>query len=330
MFALRIRLLSLPCLPKALGRYALWALLFFSLFPPAVAQDQGANEESATALESLLGIGQELWEQHAPPELQEQYRLPTFEEAESFLANMERALQEGDFPQLAPYAEHAPLALSILRQFEGGDSLADWLQPRIDYLVAAQRITERPTPPPSPKAQSPSSASLPLEFTQPYWNQTMASRPLPKLAERYMPIFKRSFASKRVPPELAWLSEVESSLNLHAKSPVGAYGPFQFMPATAERFGLKIGSPDERSHPEKSSAAAASYLKILYNQFQSWPLALAAYNAGEGRVGRTMKSHGAKTFDELSPHLPAETRMYVPKVLATVAARESIDPATFR
>lgn len=173
-------------------------------------------------------------------------------------------------------------------------------------------------------------APTPIEFTQPYWNQTIASRPAPKLAHRYMPIFKRSFAAKGVPPELAWLSEVESSLNLHAKSPVGAYGPFQFMPATAQRFGLKVGSPDERAHPLKSSQAAASYLKILHNQFQSWPLALAAYNAGEGRVERTMKASGAQTFEELSPHLPAETRMYVPKVLATIAARESIDPASLR
>ncbi len=120
---------------------------------------------------------------------------------------------------------------------------------------------------------------------------------------------------------------MESSINLKARSPVGAYGPFQFMPATAERFGLRVGFLDERDDPRKSAEAAASYLSILHQQFDSWPLALAAYNAGEGRVGRAMKVSGATTFEQVSPHLPTETRMYVPKVLATIAARESIDLA---
>ena len=143
-----------------------------------------------------------------------------------------------------------------------------------------------------------------------------------------MPQFKEAFASKGIPSELAWISEVESSIRLEARSPAGAYGPFQFMPATAKRFGLKVGPVDERADPQKSAEAAATYLKILHNRFQSWPLALAAYNAGEGRVGRALKKHGATSFGEVAPYLPAETRMFVPKTLATIATRESVDPSS--
>src|SRR5690606_35195769 len=248
------------------------------------------------------------------PELQDEYRLPTLAEVEEFLAQIDGALAEGDVGELAAYAPEARVALAALRQFEGGDALADWLEPRLDFLDAAEEVQEQP-PPPQP------------QYTQAYGQETLGARPRPKLAERYMPVFKKAFAEKGVPPELAWLSEVESSLNLQARSPVGAYGPFQFMPATAERFGLRIGSPDERAHPRKSAEAAASYLKILYKRFGSWPLALAAYNAGEGRVGRALEASGASSFEQLSASLPAETRMYVPKVLATVAAREGVDPA---
>lgn len=299
---------------------------------PLAAQDDREVEESYS-LEDLLNAGQELWEEHAPPELQEEYRLPTMEEVEAFLADFEADLAEGNIQRLAAYAPEAKLALQALRHFQGGDSLADWLEPRIDFLIAAEGIQQReqrPTPPAPPQKpgapKPPPQTSQPPEFSQPYWDQVIAKRARPKSADRYLPVFKKAFISKGVPPELAWLSEVESSLNLNARSPVGAYGPFQFMPATAERFGLRIGSPDERSHPRKSAEAAASYLAILYKQFRSWPLALAAYNAGEGRVARALKAAGASTFEEVSTSLPTETRMYVPKVLATITARESIDP----
>lgn len=297
----------------------------------ALASSHAQDAEDALSLEDLLDAGQQLWEEHAPPELQEEYRLPTLEEVEGFLARVEAALAEGDAQALAAYAPEAQVALAALRQFEGGDSLADWLEPRLDYLTAAEEVQEQPAPlePPTkgPDAKPPAPALQP-QFTQAYWQKAVAARPRPKQADRYMPVFKKAFSEKGVPPELAWLSEVESSMNLQARSPVGAYGPFQFMPATAERFGLRVGSPDDRTHPRKSAEAAAAYLEILYKRFNSWPLALAAYNAGEGRVGRALKAAGATSFEGVAAQLPAETRMYVPKVLATIAARESIDPAT--
>ena len=133
---------------------------------------------------------------------------------------------------------------------------------------------------------------------------------------------KEIFRDEGVPHNFIWLAEVESSLNPEAESKAGAVGLFQLMPATAERFGLQLFPVDDRKTPDKSARAAACYLRQLYKEFGGWALALAAYNAGEGRVSRTMKLHNARTFHEVAPHLPSETRKYVPRVMAMMALRE--------
>lgn len=154
------------------------------------------------------------------------------------------------------------------------------------------------------------------------WKVRFQDQTLPQQFQCLLPQLKKVFESEGVPQQWVWIAEVESSLNPQAKSPVGAVGLFQLMPETAKRFGLCVFPFDERIQPGKSARAAAQYLKILYQQFGGWSLALAAYNAGEGRVSRMMQKHHAGTFNELSKHLPLETRMYVPKVMTTVALRE--------
>ena len=323
--------LSKPILGTARFRFLCGIAWLATLSCPIVPLSaQEAESADGFDLEELLDAGQALWESLAPSEIQEAYRLPTFEEVTQFLTTIESSLADGDAQSLAPYTEPAKQILLLLRGFEGGDELADWLQPRIDYLVASDEIQNAPLPRIAPRRPRAPPVGKPVspQFTQQYWSEVIARRPKPKLADRYIPVFKKAFKSKGVPTELVWLSEVESAIKLKARSPVGAYGPFQFMPATAKRFGLRVGLFDERSNPRKSAEAAATYLSILYQQFKSWPLALAAYNAGEGRVGRALKSTGAKEFQQVSSSLPTETRMYVPKVLATVALRESIDSAT--
>jgi membrane-bound lytic murein transglycosylase D len=98
------------------------------------------------------------------------------------------------------------------------------------------------------------------------------------------------------------------------------------MPETAKGLGLSTFLPDERTDPEKSAQAAARYLRELYGKFGDWPLTLAAYNAGEGRVRRLLKQKNADTFAEVAAALPTETRMYVPKVCATIAVRAGVSP----
>jgi membrane-bound lytic murein transglycosylase D len=134
------------------------------------------------------------------------------------------------------------------------------------------------------------------------------------------------FVAAGLPPELAWLAEVESTFNPDARSPVGACGLYQLMAATARSLGLSVILPDERTDPAKNARAAAQYLRQLYGRFDDWPLAIAAYNAGPGRIGRLLAGRPVKTFAGIATALPSETRMYVPKVLATLAVRAGTAP----
>jgi len=111
---------------------------------------------------------------------------------------------------------------------------------------------------------------------------------------------------------------VESGFNMHARSMARAVGPWQFIRGTAKLFGLKM-TPyvDQRRDPELATRAAARYLRRLYDMFDgSWPLALAAYNSGEGTVQRAIRRQG--TDDYWSLHLPRETQEYVPQFLAAM------------
>jgi membrane-bound lytic murein transglycosylase D len=154
----------------------------------------------------------------------------------------------------------------------------------------------------------------------------MKTRAMPARAPALLPRLQQVFVEEGVPAELVWLAETESTFNPAARSPVGARGLFQLMPETAKSLGLQTFLPDERADPEKSARAAARYLRYLHGRFGDWPLVLAAYNAGEGRVWRTLKSGNASTFAEIAGALPAETRMYVPKVLATIETRAGVSP----
>ncbi len=158
------------------------------------------------------------------------------------------------------------------------------------------------------------------------WVSVMRDEPRPKRADEFLPNIKRIFAEEGVPEELAWIPEIESTFNPRARNRSGARGLFQLMPGTAREQGLRLWPHDERTNPEKSARAAAVFLRQLHDAFDSWPLALAAYNAGEGRVRRTLQARDATTFAEIAHSLPTETRLYVPRVLATLAVREGIMP----
>lgn len=139
---------------------------------------------------------------------------------------------------------------------------------------------------------------------------------------KYKAMMHKVFQEEGVPQELIYTGLVESAYNSQAESSAGAMGIWQFIPATAKRYGLRqIGSIDERTDPEKSTRAAAKYLKDLYGMFGDWNLALAAYNAGEYRVLRTIEKTGIKDFWQMSLKglLPQETVNYVPAVLAAIA-----------
>lgn len=139
------------------------------------------------------------------------------------------------------------------------------------------------------------------------------------LSSYYFPVYEKVFKEYGLPEELKFLSVIESALNPHAVSRVGATGPWQFMAPTAKAYGLQINKDvDERKDPVQASKAAAAYLKDAFDQFGDWLLAIASYNAGKGAVTRAIAKAGGKAdFWAISQYLPAETRNYVPKFLAT-------------
>ena len=142
----------------------------------------------------------------------------------------------------------------------------------------------------------------------------------------YFPTFEKYLAQYNLPQELKYLAVVESALIPTAKSPVGAVGLWQFMPPTAGDLRLKRDEwVDERMHPEKATEAACKHLRYLYGVFHDWELVLAAYNWGAGNMQRVMRKTGKRNFWELYPHLPAETRNYVPTFTAIMYAMKYAD-----
>jgi membrane-bound lytic murein transglycosylase D len=147
---------------------------------------------------------------------------------------------------------------------------------------------------------------------------------------RYLDMIREVFHARGLPKDLAFVAMIESGFNPRAVSRAGAKGMWQFMAATARRYGLRVDKwVDERLDPVKSTYAAAAYLQDLHNLFGSWPLAKAGYNAGEMKVARAIRLTGTNDFWALaeSRFLRQETKNFVPAIhAATVIGR---DPARY-
>lgn len=145
------------------------------------------------------------------------------------------------------------------------------------------------------------------------------------LGRVYFPIFEEYLDKENMPLELKYLPVVESALNPHARSRVGATGLWQFMLYTGKQYGLKVNSfVDERRDPTKSTIAATKYLKDAYNEFGDWLLAIASYNCGMGNVRKAIRRSGGKNnFWEIRAWLPRETRGYVPAFIAATYVFEN-------
>jgi LysM repeat protein len=148
----------------------------------------------------------------------------------------------------------------------------------------------------------------------------------------YMSMLQSILKENGLPEELSYIALIESGLNPTVRSHANAVGMWQFIKGTATRYGLRVDWwIDERMDPEKATYAAAKYFKNLYGMFDSWYLAAASYNAGEGRVSRAIKRHGTEDFWELAAvkkrSLHRETREYVPKYLAALTIAK--DPESY-
>jgi membrane-bound lytic murein transglycosylase D len=149
-------------------------------------------------------------------------------------------------------------------------------------------------------------------------------------SQQYLGMIREVFRKHGLPEDLAFVAMIESGFNPLAVSRAGAKGLWQFMAGTARRYGLRVDQwVDERYDAEKSTRAAAAYLKDLYQQFGSWALAKAAYNAGELRIVEAIRAVGSSDFWTLarSRFLQQETKEFVPAIhAATVIGR---DPARY-
>ena len=149
----------------------------------------------------------------------------------------------------------------------------------------------------------------------------------------YGEFIRERLRARGMPEQLLYLAMIESGFSPTATSPVAASGVWQFMGATARAYGLTVDAwVDERRDPIRATDAALDYLEELYDSFGSWYLAAAAYNAGPARVRAAMRLYGESgtlgdeaLYWRISEHLPAETRAYVPKILAATLLAEQAE-----
>jgi membrane-bound lytic murein transglycosylase D len=136
---------------------------------------------------------------------------------------------------------------------------------------------------------------------------------------KYIELMKEILKEENIPEEIVFIPLIESGFNPAACSPARAVGYWQFIASTARKYGLKINWwMDERRDPVKSTVAAANYFKDLYEMFGSWNLAMAAYNAGEGKILKALQRTKADDYWSLldTKYIRRETKDYVPKFIA--------------
>ena len=242
---------------------------------------------------------------------------------QQFFREVQQRFQGDYVVDLAALRQTAQAVLPLLESREETQPYAAWLKAQMDYLDVADEIRLTIPPPKVETNQPPQPVpNPPPQKERELWVRKVSGGPWPALAKEYVPELKPIFAAQKIPPELVWVAEVESSFDRRARSPAGAAGMFQLMPDTAKRFGLSLWPRDQRYQPEPSATASAQYLKYLYDRLKDWRLALAAYNAGEGTVQKLLDRYQTRSYDAIAEHLPAETQMYVPRVEAILRQRE--------
>jgi membrane-bound lytic murein transglycosylase D len=285
----------------------------------------GPSQEDTVTLDSLVQSAGDWAKENLDDDVLRALDNVDQEKVRKVILDIQKELRGQYVIDLASLKQTAKAILPILDRYEETQPYAAWLRTQLDYLEVADRLRLANPPPKAEPGKPPKPApNPPPQQEREVWIQRLADRPWPDRAKAYVPLLKPIFAAQKVPPELIWIAEVESSFDPRARSPAGAAGLFQLMPVTAKRFGLAQRPLDQRLEPEESARAAAKYLGLLHEQFKDWRLALAAYNAGEGTVQSLLARQKAGSFDAIATRLPAETQMYVPRIEATLLRREGI------
>jgi Transglycosylase SLT domain len=216
------------------------------------------------------------------------------------------------------------LALATLAAFVGGCASMRGVTPLPTIPVKPPSVTAIPPPAP-PASQFDRLAHRHIDV----WEHRLRTQPALREATEdslargaaYLPRLCAILGQYGLPADLALLPVVESGFWPTARGRSGERGLWQLRRATARRFGLIVNTRrDDRLHPERATRAAARYLALLYARYEDWPLALAAYNAGERRVDRALARERSADFWRLADHglLPRTSRDYVPHFLAVV------------
>jgi membrane-bound lytic murein transglycosylase D len=284
---------------------SLAALLAMLLTGPVFAQEPLEFDEVARNVEAWMRDNLDESVLHILDQVDRQRVRVLFDE-------LTTSMQNENVYDLASLKQAAWNVLPILERFEETKPYASWLKTHLDYLDVADQLKQQSQPKPAPETQ------------RILWDRQLEKRPLPGRAQKYVSRLKQLFIAQDTPAALVWLAEVESSFDPAARSPAGALGMFQLMPATARSLNLALSPRDERLDPDKSAQAAAKYLRYLYGRFKDWRLALAAYNCGETRVQNLLTRYKTRSYSAIATRLPAETQMYVPKIEATLRKREAV------
>lgn len=302
-----------------MSRLVAIALLFAV---PAISQ---AQTNDTLSLDELFGMGQQFIEENVDQDALAQFVEVDDSKVQELLRQLQANLDQDYVLDLGTLKQAASAGLAALAADPDTEPYAEWLRPRLDYFDVAEQLDQAtPAPSPTPTQPHPRKPAPPATQTTKAWANAVKARPRPAAASKYEADLKPIFRRHGVPQELFWLAEIESGFNPKARSPAGAVGMYQLMPKTAKALGLATWPLDERKNAEKSAEAAARNLRDLYGQFKDWPLAVAAYNAGAGRVKSKLDGSKLKTFEDIARKLPSETQMYVPKLDAILQVREGV------
>jgi membrane-bound lytic murein transglycosylase D len=277
-------------------------------------------------VDDVLDSVQQFAQENLDPDVLRALQSVDREKVQDFLNQFQNYLSGDSVLDVAQLKDGANAILPLLDAHAETQPYAAWLRSRLDYFDAAEELSAvTPVPKPEPGKPARPRPNPSFKAEQEIWVRKVSPRPWPKAATQFVPAFKTIFAHEGVPAALVWLAEVESGFDAGARSPAGALGMFQLMPATAKQFGLSLWPRDQRRQPEIAAVAAAKELRQLHEQFGDWRLAVAAYNSGPGTVTKLLKRYQTNSYARIAPHLPAETQMYVPKVEATILHREGLE-----
>jgi len=283
------------------------------------------SQTNTISVDDLMQSAQQWANDNLDPNVLNALQNTDQEKVHQFFDSLQKNLQGDYVIDLAQLRDTAKTILPLLDSYEETAPYAAWLKTRMDYFDTANELQLHIAPPKLvPGQPPPPPINPPPAQMREIWVKKISRRPMPEEAKPYVSRLKPIFSRQKVPSQLVWIAEVESSFDPEARSPAGAAGLFQLMPETAKSYGLRTWPFDQRLEPEPSARAAAAYLGRLHEKFKDWRLAIAAYNAGEGTVQTLLKRHKATTYDGIADYLPAETQMYVPKVEATLMKREGM------